>query len=397
SVVASEVVKARDGAEALTKSEHGRMVMLGGPGMGKTTALKALLYTAITTAQIDSSAPLPLFISLPDLMRAELSFEEYIQQVMADLDIDPRFASILTVAVHDGNAFLCLDSLDEVLPALRPDVIAFLNKEAPRCRGTWIIGSRFTEYKGGQFAHSQFAEWELQALDEQERLVLARQLLPTLYDVLYSGVAQNLKPALPSAEAYIDELRHSTQIAAWGENPLLFSLAAVLYVQTGRLPASRAVLYAQVTEAMFTMRIHDDEQRAELRHLLAEMALEFYQTHGRNFRITDVLEWLSSHVSGQSTHSLYATLTLILDSGILEPVAYQTYGFKHQMFQEYLAAVALAHRCVDETQRQRVWDLLWRKRRLSRWNEILRLLVGILVQEHGAEGLQIAHEWLSAL
>ncbi|MFL5702651.1 MAG: HEAT repeat domain-containing protein, partial [Ktedonobacteraceae bacterium] len=397
SVVTSEVVKARDGAEALTKSEHGRMVMLGGPGMGKTTALKALLYTAITTAQIDPSAPLPLFISLPDLMRAGLSFEEYIQQVIADLDIDPRFASILTVAIHDGNAFLCLDSLDEVLPALRPDVIAFLNKEAPRCRGTWIIGSRFTEYKGGQFAHSQFAEWELQALNELERLALSRQLLPALSDALFSNVAQNLKPALPSAEAYVEELQQSTQIASWGENPLLFSLAAVLYVQTGRLPASRAVLYAQVTEAIFTMRIHDAEQRAEMRHLLADMALEFYQTHGRNFSITDVLEFLPALVLDQRTHSLYATLTLILDSGVLEPVAYQTYGFKHQMFQEYLAAFALARRCVDETQRQRVWDLLWRKRRLSRWNEILRLLVGILVQEHGAEGLQIAHEWLSAL
>src|SRR5260370_5346979 len=114
-------------------------------------------------------------------MRAGLSFEESIQQVIADLDIDPRFASILTVAVNDGNAFLCLDSLDEVLPALRPDVIALLNKEALRCRGTWIIGSRFTEYKGGQFTHGQFAEWELQALTEPDRLALARQLLPALY------------------------------------------------------------------------------------------------------------------------------------------------------------------------------------------------------------------------
>jgi len=396
-MMASEVVKVRDGAEALTKSEYGRMVVLGSPGMGKTTTLKAMLYTAITTAQIDPSAALPLFISLPDLMRAKLSFEEYIQHIMAELDIDPRFASILTAAVSDGHAFLCLDSLDEVLPALRPEVIAFLNEEALRCRGTWIIGSRFTEYKGGQFAHSQFAEWELQVLDEQERLALACQLLPALYNALYGDVAQNLKPALPSAEAYVRELQQSTQIAAWGENPLLLSLAAVLYTQTGRLPASRAVLYAQVTEAIFTMRIHDANQRAELRHLLADIALEFYQTRGRNFSITDVLEFLPSLVSDQSMPSLSASLTLILDSGILEPVAYQTYGFKHQMFQEYLAAVALASRCMDETQRQSTWNLLWRKRRLSRWNEILCLLVGILVQEHGAEGLQIAREWLSAL
>ncbi len=395
--VASEIVKARDGAEALIQSEYRRMIVLGGPGMGKTTALKALLSIAITTAQIDHSSPLPLFISLPDLMRAELSFEKYIQLIISELDIDPRFAHTLTVAVNNGNAFLCLDSLDEVLPALRPDVIAFLNKEALRCRGTWIIGSRFTEYKGGQFAHSQFTEWELQVLDERERLTLARQLLPTLYDALYRDVAQNLKPTMPSAEAYIEELQQCTQIATWGENPLLLSLTAVLFTQTGRLPASRAVLYAQVTEAMFRMRIHDVRQRTELRHLLADIALEFYQTRGRNFSITDVLEFLSSQVPNQNAQSLYVTLTLLLDSGLLEPVAYQIYGFKHQMFQEYLAAVALARRCVDKTQQQSTRNLLWRKRRFSRWNEILCLLVGILVQEHSTEGLQIAREWLSAL
>ena len=393
----SEPVKARDGAEALLKSEQRRMVVLGGPGMGKTTALKALLATAITTARFEPSAPLPLFISLPDLMRAGLSFEQYIQQLVAELEIDPRFANILTVAIEAGKAFLCLDSLDEVLPALRPDVIAFLNKEAPRCQGTWIIGSRFTEYKGGQFAPSQFTEWELQVLDEQERLALARQLLPTLYDALYGDVAQNPKPALPSAEDYIEELRQSAQVAAWGENPLLFSLAALLYTQTGRLPASRAILYAQVTEAMFTMRIQDGGQRAELRDLLADMALEFYQIRGRNFSITDALEFLSAHTSNQHTKSLYDILTNMLDSGVLEPVAYQVYGFKHQMFQEYLAAVALARRYLDTAQRQSTWDLLWRKRRLSRWNEILRLFVGRLAQEHGAEGLEVVHEWLSAL
>lgn len=393
----SDVVKAKDGTEALAKSEQRRMVVLGGPGMGKTTALKALLHQAITAAQIDPSAPLPLFISLPDLARTGLSLEEYIQQVIAELEVDPHFARILTDAVHAGNAFLCLDSLDEVLPALRPDVIAFLNQEAVHSQGTWIIGSRFTEYKGGQFAHSQFAEWELQALDKQARLTLAQQLLPALYDALYGDMEQNQKPAMPSAQAYVWQLQGQAQIATWGENPLLFSLTAVLYIQAGSLPGSRAVLYAQVTEAMFTMRIHDAAQLTHVRSVLAEMALEFYQTQGRSFRITDVLEWLPSQVPDQNTQSLYDTLTQLLDSGVLEPVAYQTYGFKHQMFQEYLAAVVLARHCLNPTQRESAWELLWRKRRLSRWNEILRLLVGILVQEHGVEGLQVVREWLSAL
>lgn len=387
------IVRASDGTEALTRSARGRMVILGGPGMGKTTALKMLLATAIRAARADPSAPLPLFISLPDLARAGLSFEAYIPHILAELEIDPRFADVLSAAIKTGQAFLCLDSLDEVLPPLRPDVIALLNQEATRCQGYWIIGSRFSEYKGGQFAPSQFAEWELQALSASERLALAHHLLPALY----SHVAQDLKPAFPREEAYVEELQRNTQIASWGENPLLFSLAAIPYVQTGRLPTSRAVLYAQVLESMLGMRVHDANQRAELRSMLSELALAFYQTRGRNFSTTDALEFLPTLFPAQPVAFLYDTLAHLLDSGVLEPAAYQVYGFKHQMFQEYLAAHALARHCMDSARRQSTWNLLWRKRRLGRWNEILRLLVGILVQEHGTEGLRIVHQWLSAL
>ena len=391
-----EVVKASNGLEALARSEQRRIIILGGPGIGKTTALKALLHTSLLDAQRDPAAPLPLFISLPDLARTRLSFEHYLHHLITEMEFDPSFAEILIEAVHTGNAFLCLDSLDEVLPALRPDLIALLNTEAPRCQGTWIIGSRFTEYQGGQFTHSQFTEWELQPLNEQERLDLARRLLPALSEAIAEQASQ-MTPVAPSAEEFLKALHHQQQIAAWGENPLLLSLAAILYLQTGTLPASRTLLYAHVTEAMFAMRLHDAEQRAALRHILAELALELYQTRGRTCSIADLLKLLPSLIADQSTHALYATLAQILDAGVLEPVTSQTYSFKHQMFQEYLAAVALARRSVDDTQRHSTWDFLWRKRRLSRWKEIVRLLVGILVHEYGAEGRQFAHEWLSAL
>ena len=388
--------KARDGSDALRKSEFGRMVVLGGPGMGKTTALKALLAQAVLKAQHDLLAPLPLFISLPDLMRANLSFEEYIRQILIELELDLEFTSVLTEAIQSGQAFLCLDSLDEVLPTWRSDVITFLNVKAPHYGGTWIIGSRFTEYKGGQFSHSQFTEWELQALNEKERTELASQLLPLLHKALYHEASP--KPTLPSAKGFIEELQKNLHQAAWVENPLLLSLAAMLYIQKDYIPTSRAALYAQVTDAMLSMRLPEAKQRLELRDLLAEMALEFYQTRGRNFHISDLLEFLPTILPDQNTSALYTTLAQILDSGVLEPMAFETYGFKHQMFQEYLAAVALAHRSIKQAGgRQSIWNLLWRKRRMSRWNEILRMWVGILVQNHGTEGLQLAKEWLTAL
>ena len=224
----SPELTAQNGAEALARSKRQRMVVLGGPGMGKTTLLKDLLQRAIGHALEDLKAPLPLFLSLANLARSGLTLEAYLPNIIAQLTIETSYASILAEAVVQGRAFLCLDSLNEVVPALRPDMISLINREALRCGGTWVIGSRFTEYKGGQFAYGQFAEWELQPLDQVMRLELARHLFPILADMLHRVPAS-------SPEAFLEALEEDERIASWGENPLLFSLTAIVSVQEGNV------------------------------------------------------------------------------------------------------------------------------------------------------------------
>ena len=391
----SEVVTARNSSDALVRSEQPRIVILGGPGMGKTTALKDLLQQAISRAQRDIAAPLPLFISLPDLASSGLSLLAYIEKLVTASNVDERFMEIVVEAVTTGHAMLCLDSLDEVVPVLRPDVIALINREVVRYGGTWIIGSRFTEYKGGQFTHGQFAEWELQPLDEKMRLKLAEHLFP----VLIQALAPSPTLTIPSASAFVALLKDDVHNATWGENPLLFSLAATIYVQSGTLPTSRALLYREIIEAMLTARLHEQEQRDHVRGILAQLALHLYQTKGRNFAVQDVLDFLVAVDVNSTASERYTMVAHVLDSGVLEVVASQTYGFKHQMFQEYLVASALASQLCsdDEGEKSAAWTLLWRKRLYSRWTEILRLLVGVLVQEYGAEGRQSALHWFTAL
>src|SRR5258708_3681297 len=85
----------------------------------------------------------------------------------------------------------------------------------------------------------------------------------------------------------------------------------------------------------------------------------------------------------------------IIGCGVLDVVAADTFTFRHQTFQEYLAASALATRFLDGNPTGQ--QLAWEKHTFSRWQEIERLLVGILVQEHGAKGVRAAVDWLGRL
>lgn len=79
---------AENGIEALAKSPGGRLVILGGPGTGKTTVLKYLLCHHARLALDDDRVPLPIFLALPDLARAGQDLENYCAQVASDSGLD---------------------------------------------------------------------------------------------------------------------------------------------------------------------------------------------------------------------------------------------------------------------------------------------------------------------
>ncbi|MEO7021518.1 MAG: HEAT repeat domain-containing protein [Ktedonobacteraceae bacterium] len=390
-------VLAKNGLEALNKSPRGRMVILGGPGTGKTTVLKHLLCHHAHLALEESAAPLPIFLSLPDLARAGQSLDTYLAHISRDFGLEADDEQALSSALQHNQAFVCLDSLDEVLPRLRADIIHQINALAQGSGNTWIVGSRFTDYKGGQFQQGQFQEWELQTLDEPRRQQLAAQLLPELQ-------RQLPVPAQPArtlnAPDYVQALNEHRQAATWGENPLLFSLGAVVYLRQGNLSGSRAMLYREVINALLETRESDAQRREQLRGILASVALELYQTKGRTFSLDELRSTLAQLCrEQQATWNIEEILQRLLNAGLLDVVAYETYSFRHQTFQEYLVASALAQHLVSEdfSAREVAHDFVWSKRMYSRWSDILCFLVGILGQECGETGREVARRWLQAL
>jgi HEAT repeat protein len=379
--------------EALEESPSHKIVILGSPGMGKTTALKSLLVDAAQEALDDPDAPLPIFLTLPDLARSGLSLPDYLAGVVAAFDLPTDFAAALWQEICRGKALLCLDSLDEVAPARRPDMIALINAGAREWGGMWIVGSRFTDYKGWQFERGEFSEWEMLPMTADLRTRLAERLIPLLYEGMYE---EEMPVGMPAV--FVQTLQGRPQFAAWGENPLLFTLAAVAFVHMGIFPESRAMLYEDVLEAVLMMRAAQEEQRAELRRVLASVALQFYQVKGRTFTRADLLQLLMQvRADFTAEWDVESIGERVIGSGLLDVLNYETYGFLHQTFQEYLAALALAEQLLCADSEAAAWELAWSKRTYSRWSEVLRLMVGILAEREEPGAAEMAQRWLRSL
>ena len=104
-------VIANNGDEALHKSPQRRMIILGGPGTGKTTVLKYLIGNQAQKAKVDPTASLPIFVALPDLARSGKTLKEHLLSLVQDIMVDDRYAEALWKAIEDGHAFICFRQL----------------------------------------------------------------------------------------------------------------------------------------------------------------------------------------------------------------------------------------------------------------------------------------------
>jgi HEAT repeat protein len=383
--------------DALKDARHA--VIIGGPGIGKSTLVKHLARTCArgpdaTKADLNwADAPTPVVVQLAGFADALSARPTLTLRTFLDARLGEQGGEPLRIAIGDelsaGRALVLLDGVDEV-PDISGRVVvvravdAFIAEHAVnRC----IVTSRPYGYirLAGDIEHFQmpnFSPEQVEIFVRQWQQAFERWRHPD---------APELQGAEREAEAMVQEIRRNPKVAELATNPLMLVIVSLIRHEGRRLPDQRVQLYQRAVNTLldtwnqwrslpqsdkggarlapdrlvrvlgaiaeWTRRtkptgvIHRTERKRELVRILEDRELD----EG------DAEATAESYLSAAAGRS-----------GLLEERGQDIFAFWHPTFEEFLAAVELT------TPTSRAIERVVHLRDDPRWREVILLAAGYI-------------------
>jgi hypothetical protein len=346
----------------LQAKDSARLVVLGEAGAGKTSCLRRF---ALDAADDENAAnpTIPVYIQMRDFPLEDLTLSG-IARIIANsqsVELERTFRSRASV----GHFLLLFDGLDEVVDVgdrtLALTRIAELCSELPDVRV--VVSSRQSDYLAlappgaGElpgfrhvrlmpFTDSQVAEWMLQYVSR-------------------IGSPEHWR-------FFVALLREDPEVAQLLRNPMLLSLASVMFVRESSPPTDHAALIGRCVEAL--LRDWDAARginrwsalRMNTRHItvgLSEISAQLCRSSRTVFSVDDVNMWATDYVGMRAPTLVF--LAACETAGLVSPVDDNSWRFTHRLFQDYLAARHLVDSTSDisnffsdhlkQSYRERTW------------------------------------------
>lgn len=380
--------------------EFRRCVIVGEPGVGKTTLLKYLTLRSARGELVGPDLPdIPLYIELSNAITNEskeglldLLVNEWGRYAQVPADI-ARFE--LAQAIKGGRVLLLLDGLDET--AVGNDstqareaynrVLRLIQSFVDTYDKLYVV---VTVRKATYYNHS----WHhLRGFTELE----IAKLTPDAITLVINNYLNASNPATSKQmiKSLTTVLRRNKRIAQLATNPLLLLLIVLVYRQNRVLPARKAELYERCIELL--LRDWD----AQKEYTTTNRARAFPPTSKNEDRLLAEIAW-HLHVEGRSHFPRQKVLRIIADFLLmLNPTPNMTpetdakeilalmvsthnlivekspgnYGFSHLTFQEYFAALYVRDNDVRDNA---LSNILLNNIDKSWWEEVLLLYASLV-------------------
>lgn len=339
--------------EALPRAP--RIVLLGEPGGGKSTLIRASVHRlAVIHTRTEGSAPVPFLIRLSDYWRT-IGEKSNLTEMLAYACRTVISATGTQLSVDGlryllcvGHAVVFFDGLDEILGLrdrghVRDTIEQFVRTYRA---SSYVITSRSAGYQEAPLNPSRFAVMSLQRFSDKNVQTYVENFL-TVREAAPDGTA-DWQP-----DGFIYETR---QILDLRSNPLMLGLLCLLY-DTGRsIPRSQEELYRSCASLLFSKwdarrGIHVDVADAQdAEEAIGYVAKAQFQNGGEEFGSTWLEEQLIDFYSSEKSRSpqaaeSFAAEVIDLWRGrkwllvrIGQREGQDVYQFSHRTFLEYFAA-----------------------------------------------------------
>ncbi len=368
-----KVGKAIEPEQALRRYQ--RCVMLGDPGVGKTTMLK---YLALKCAseELSGLSNLPIFIDLnvfvqhSNVVNQELHAQDIPCNpllVFAAAHWEQRYGFPLQNALtymhkrlKDGNAMVLLDGLDETLvgenreeanESYRRVELAINNLVETYKSAFIVVTARFAGYQ---------QHWPLLDFTELEVLGFRANDIEQFVNKWYFNRQQaqagdndrnrSSAPVPGTASNLIHQL-NNPQLQALASTPLLLALMVFTYQENTGVLKQRTELYRKCVSLLLEEWDRDPGHTLRNRgrlfdqvnkeRLLMKVAWHFHTLGRRYFSEEDLLKIIEDYLRkiNMPSNPLDVLDEISIGSGLLKKMGDGLYGFLHLTLQEYFVAV----------------------------------------------------------
>ncbi|WP_346293850.1 NACHT domain-containing protein [Sphaerothrix gracilis] len=396
-------VEKQQGIEVANAQQY--LMVLGGPGVGKSTFLRKMGLEALRRHAImnfaqqspESLQPqeryyahecIPVMLELRQFQANDLNIKDFIASEFEICGF-PEPQKFTELMLKSGKLLILLDGLDEVpTEALNAAVTQIENLVDRYSENRFIASCRVAAYTFGGFR--RFNDVAMAAFEDEQIERFIQNWFRKPRD-LETQTAERCWELLSSPD-----YQAAKELA---QTPLLLTLLCVIYDEFQDFPKKRHQVYGEALDVI--LRKWAAEKRLQKEpiyqqfgsdlelELLSEIAYTSFVDDQLFFAKADVLDQIRTfQADNENAPNLDAGKILQeieVQQGILVERAREAYSFSHLTFQEYLTAKSI----VDN---QKVTQLVSNHLGNQRWREVFLLVAGLVPGKRGADELLLAME-----